>query len=32
MDPDPPLTDKQKTNYDEYVDLDSRQAWGGLCP
>jgi phosphatidylserine/phosphatidylglycerophosphate/cardiolipin synthase-like enzyme len=32
MTPDPPLTDKQKTKYDEYEDVDSRQAWGGLCP
>jgi phosphatidylserine/phosphatidylglycerophosphate/cardiolipin synthase-like enzyme len=32
MVPDPPLTDKQTTKYNEYEDVDSRQAWGGLCP
>lgn len=32
MTPDPPLNDKQKTKYDNYEDVDSREAWGGLCP
>lgn len=32
MVPDPPLTDKQKTKYNEYEDVDSREPWGGLCP
>lgn len=32
MTPDPPLTDKQQTKYDAYEDMDSREAWGGLCP
>jgi phosphatidylserine/phosphatidylglycerophosphate/cardiolipin synthase-like enzyme len=30
--PDEPLQGKVKDRYDWYTDIDSRDAWGGLCP
>ncbi len=26
------FTDDQRTRYDKYMDLDSREDWGGMCP
>jgi phosphatidylserine/phosphatidylglycerophosphate/cardiolipin synthase-like enzyme len=30
--PDKPLLGADKTKYDKYLDLDSRQEWGGIIP